>query len=187
MSRVAHRLAWACAVALAAVHDAGVHAQNPRHGVRLEYASIETQGGLSGRAFLPVSSRDVVLVEEDGARAPTCPVTPRVRATARLPRGAVREVSLEFALRAPATLPLDATRCPEANVDTRLEDDSMLRGGRGEIAVSAYTPPGSAPGLVVGSFSQTVLRGGAPVTVRGDFRIPLPITIDAARNAENAR
>jgi hypothetical protein len=183
----ARRLAWVCAGVLVATNGVGANAQSARHGVRLEYASIGTQGGLSGRAFLPLSSRDVALMEDGGAPAPGCPPTPRIRATARLPRGAVREVSLEFALRAPTTLPLNADRCPEANVHTRLEDDSVLHGGRGEITVTGYTPPDAIPGLVVGTFSQTVLRAGAPVTVRGEFRVPLPLAIGIPRDGENAR
>lgn len=174
MTRAARNLVSVCALTWFTVIGAGVLAQNTRSGVRVEYTAIETQGGLTGRAFLPFSTRDVMLLEGDTALPPECPATRRLRATARLPRGAVREVSLTLALRAPATFPLDAARCAEATVDTRLEDGTELRGGRGVVTVQSYTPPGVAPGLVVGTFSQTAMRVGAPVTVRGEFRIPLP-------------
>jgi len=187
MNRWNRLTASACVLALLAANGAGVRAQNARNGVRVEYTTLETQGGLTGRAFLPFSSRDVVLIE--GGRAPSseCPATPRVRATARLPRGGVREVSLELALRAPASFSLAPVRCPEATLDTRLEDDTVLRGGRGQITVSAFTPSGAGSGFLTGSFSQTALRAGAPVTVRGEFRIPLPTAAASPRSGTDTR
>ncbi len=187
MNRVHRLAASACAVALFVASNVSVRAQNARNGVRVEYTTIETQGGLTGRAFLPFSSRDVALIDDGRAPSAGCPATPRVRATARLPRGAVREVSLVLALRAPARFPLDPVRCPEATIDTRLEDDTVLRGGRGEISVSALASSEAGPGWITGSFSQTALRAGSPVTVRGEFRIPLPATVALPRAGADTR
>ncbi len=169
-------------VALFLAHDWGVHAQSARSGVRVEYTAIEAQGGLSGRAFLPISSRDVALLDGGDALRGDCSRALRVRATARQTRGAVREVALTLAVREAGTLSLDATRCPGAQVETRLADGTVLSGGRGEVRVTAFSPPDVGAGAISGTFTQTTIRDGVPVTVRGEFRVPLaPRAPGAAR------
>lgn len=146
-------------------------AQAPRSGIRIEFTAIDTQGGMSGRAFLPMSSRDVLT----GARAPALPACPgafRVRATARQTRGAVRQITLTLVTQTPGTLPIDDTACPGAFVATTLEDGTVLSGGRGEVVVSSIVLPGDVSGAITGRFSQTAIRYGTPVTIRGEFRIP---------------
>jgi len=145
-------------------------AQSARSGIRVEYTAIDTTGGLSGRAFLPMSTRDVV---RGGDALTPCNGATRLRATAHQTRGAVRQISLTLVVRAPATLPIDASACPGAFVDTTLEDGTVLSGGRGEVVVSEIVLPGRVAGFVAGRFSQTAMRNGAPVTIRGEFRIPL--------------
>lgn len=149
-------------------------AQAPRNGVRLEYTALDTQGGQSGRAFLPLSSSNVAVGDDALDVLTPCRGALRVRATARQTRGAIRQVRLTLAVRAPATLPMDSGACPGAYVDTTLEDGTVLSGGRGEVVVTSIVLPGRVAGVVVGHFAQTAMRGETPVTIRGEFRIPLP-------------
>jgi hypothetical protein len=177
----------AAAVACAALLSPA-SAQSARSGIRLEYTAIDTQGGMAGRGFLPMSSRDVVTGAASG-RAP-CSGALLLRATARQTRGAIRQVTLTIAVRTPAptpaTLPLDATACPGGFVDTTLEDGSVLSGGRGEVVVTAVVQPGQTAGYVSGTFSQTALRNSTPVTIRGEFRIPLPLPPASATRSSGA-
>lgn len=151
-----------------------VSAQSARSGIRVEYTAIDTTGGLSGRAFLPMSTRDVVHAGGDALDALTpCEGAMRLRATAHQTRGAVRQIALTLVVRSPSTLPIDASACPGSFVDTTLDDGTVLSGGRGEVVVSQIVRPGQAAGFIAGSFSQTAMRNDTPVTIRGEFRIPL--------------
>lgn len=161
------RLALTALVAVAVLSPAA--AQSARSGIHVEYTALDTQGGLAGRAFLPMSSRDVSV----GERRP-CADALQLRAIAKQTRGAVREIAITLVVRAPTTLPITATACPGAFVDTTLEDGSVLSGGRGDVTVTSLVRAGRAPGFVTGTFAQTAMRNGTPVTIRGDFRIPLP-------------
>lgn len=146
-------------------------AQSARSGIHVDYTAIDTQGGLAGRAFLPMSSRDVVTGA--ASQRPACDRALLVRAIARQTRGAVRQVTLTLAVRTPSTLRIDASACPGAFVDTTLEDGTVLSGGRGEVVVTSVVLPGQTLGFVSGTFAQTAMRNGTPVTIRGEFRIPL--------------
>jgi hypothetical protein len=98
----------------------------------------------------------------------------------RKPRSA--KVALTIAVREPGTLSLDAPRCPGAQVETRLEDGTVLSGGRGEVRVTAFTQPDVGVGAISGTFTQTATRGSVPVTLRGEFRVPLvPLAAGATR------
>jgi|GEM_PF-4195567 len=169
-SRLSTLLVSTLAISVALPH---AYAQSARSGIRVEYTAIDTTGGLSGRAFLPMSTRDVVRGGDALDALTPCSGATRLRATAHQTRGAVRQIALALVVRAPATLPIDASACPGAFVDTTLEDGTVLSGGRGEVVVSEIVLPGRVAGFVAGRFSQTAMRNGAPVTIRGEFRIPL--------------
>lgn len=161
-------------LALAATLTIGVVATNAaaqalRSGVRISYTQINRQSGTQGSAFLPVSSSDVV-VNEPTERA--CGgMGQRIRITARLPRGPIREVVLFFAGTPGTAATIDTTRCGHANVITTLEDGTRLVGGHGEVTVTDFGRPGEP---ARGRFSQTVEHDGVPTTIRGEFQVALP-------------
>ena len=173
-------LAVSCfaAVALGALLLSDASGQTPRNGIRIEYTTLDTTGGQARRVFLPVSSRDVSVQppeDPDSALAAldVCPGAIEVRATARQRRGAIRSVALSLSVRDAATLPIDREACPGAFVETTLADGTVLSGGRGEVVVTNIVWPGRIAGFMGGRFTQTAMRNGTPVTIRGEFRIPI--------------
>jgi hypothetical protein len=156
------------AVGCAALAASTAPAQSARPGVRIEYTAIATQGGLSGRAFLPLGASDVREVS-----GPRCPGAQQVEAIARSPRGAVRRIALSISGPTGVELPFDGPPCARSHVETELEGGQVLRGGRGRVIVEAVETEGDRR-VLVGRFSQTAELEGTPTTLRGELRVPLP-------------
>ncbi len=107
---------------------------------------------MEGSAFLLFSSRRVAL---DATRPPAaCAGAHVVRAEARGSRGLMQKVTLSLVVRGVGDAPIS---------------DS---GGEGMVHVERAAL--SAGGEVSGTYSWTVMRGGAPFPMRGEFRFTLP-------------
>lgn len=143
-------------------------AQSHRPGIRVRFASLDTQGGLEANAFLLISTRDVRVLAPGSGHA--CPRAPRIEAIARQNRGPVREIRLRLSVPRAMSAPISARACPRAEIETVLEDGTTLSGGDGEVVVSELHMP---DGFARGTYTHTVIYRGAPFTIRGSFAIPL--------------
>jgi hypothetical protein len=156
---------------MAALGPSRVPAQSARAGIRVEYTAIATQGGVSGRAFLPVGASDV----RDGS-GERCAGAYELDVVARAARGAVRRIAIRISGPAGRTLTFDGPPCARAEVESELEGGGMLRGGRGWVMLDGVVTEEGGRRALVGHFSQTADLEGTPTTVRGEMRIPLPMS-----------
>ena len=99
-----------------------------RPGIRVRFATIDGQTGLTGNAFLLFSSRRVSLDTPPSA----CAGTRVVRAEARGSRGLVRKLELTLHIRRDGDLTVQTEGCPRAELRAELEDGTVLSGLPGE-------------------------------------------------------
>jgi len=142
-----------------------VRAQSERHGVRVHYTSLGSAGGLEGRAFLPVSTQGVA----ENAPTSACPGVRRLNIQAALTRGPLRGLRLDVPSTKNGRVLLSAA-CDGAAIEAKLEDGSLLNGGRGYIEVQSE--PSAADGTFRGTFALTTDLRGVPLTLEGSFVVP---------------
>jgi len=160
-------------IALAIAVVPAASGQRTRPGVRVRYAWIDGDAGEQGLAFLLFSSRDVS-IRRSGAPPQCGGRRATVRATARLPRGSVRSVSLAlFLAGGEPVLPVTidgSDPCRSAAIETRLADGTVLREGRYRLTIEECEL--RPEGRVRGRFTQTVVQQGRPINLSGSFHIP---------------
>ena len=155
-------------------------AQTDRQGVRIQYATVETtatSGGVQGSAFLLLSSRDILVARAAAGAGAACDTYSRVQATARLARGDVRSVTLDFTAARTGRLSItDPLGCGRTALSMELTDGSVVTATRGELSLTAIER--RVGGRIAGTFSVAGVHGGAPLTIRGAFvlRVPRPAT-----------
>ncbi|NLE47750.1 MAG: hypothetical protein GX614_05065 [Sandaracinaceae bacterium] len=137
-----------------------------RAGLRLQFATLSSAGGMRGEAFLPISGRDIE-ISERGERGP-CANEKEVRFEAKHPSAYVRRVRV--ALRGQGDrFKIGGTTCPAALVEAELENGSLLTAGEGEVQVDR-----AKPGELSGKLVWTPIHGSEPLPFRGNFAFRLP-------------
>ncbi|MCB9661738.1 MAG: hypothetical protein R3B40_12265 [Polyangiales bacterium] len=169
---LASLLTAATAVSLApdtASAEAGTKIRRaPRPGVRVRFASLDGQSGMQGNAFLLFSSRRISL---DSPASP-CGGSHVVRAEARGSSGLIRKIELTLHLGRSGQLAVQQGGCPRAELRAELEDGTILTGGEGTVDVQRAEL--QSGGQVMGTYSWTATRAGAPFPTRGEFSFTLP-------------
>lgn len=145
-------------------------AQLRSDGIRVNYAKLGSQGSMVGHAFVPVSSRHVTAEPTRRCRGY---VTLHAEAVAA--RGPLRRIELTVQLpisQHRARVALGRHGCSSADIRTTILNDAAMRGGAGQVVLSRVRASGRY--YVEGSFSQVAHVDGAPVTLKGSFRLPWP-------------
>jgi len=139
------------------------HAQDGRAGVRVQFVTLHSAGGVSGEAFLPISARKVEAKKSGGA----CGA--ELRFEGRHPSAYVR--TLEITLRGEGGEHAIDGRCPAATLRATLEDGTVVTGGSGAVRVRERSSS-----ELRGDFDWTATVGGEPLPLKGEFLTKLPET-----------
>ena len=162
MNRLSLLLVLASLVALSSV---GL-AQSSRAGMRLQFVTLHSAGGLQGEAFLPISARGIE-TRERAAQGP-CATGPELVFEGKHPSAYVR--SVRISLRGEGSRhTIAGESCPAATITATLGDGTAVAGGGGVVQVDARN--GSE---LSGSFDWTPNVSGEPFPLKGQFTVKLP-------------
>jgi hypothetical protein len=141
-------------------------AQDARNGIRVQFVTLHSAGGLQGEAFLPVSGRRVEL--RDRPAGGPCASGPELAFEGQHPSAYVRSVRISLRGSGDAH-PIEGSACPAATMRVTLEDGTVLTGGGGSVRITSRTEA-----EMRGTFDWTTRAGGEPFPIKGEFSLKLP-------------